>query len=84
MAVYGHALPADDIAQHNADWLERKPHLLQGARALYTFDEQAGDVIHNRTGSAPDLIIPTTFKPLHPNGVGGATSVQTTPNRHCR
>lgn len=70
LAVYGRALSADETAQHYADWLQHKPHLLQGARALYTFDEWSGDVVHNRTGSAPNLIIPATFKPLHPTVLG--------------
>jgi len=66
LAVYDRALPGDEIAQHYADWLQRKPYLLQGALALYTFDERVGNIIYNRTGSAPELIIPPTFKPLHP------------------
>jgi VanZ family protein len=66
LAVYGRALPADEIAQHYRDWLQHKPHLQQGARALYTFDERAGELVHNRSGSAPNLIIPARFKPLHP------------------
>jgi len=66
MAVYGRALSADEVAQHYGDWLQHKPQRLQGARALYTFDERAGDIVHNHAGSAPNLIIPPTFKPLHP------------------
>jgi VanZ family protein len=66
LAVYGRALPADEVAQHYRDWLQHKPHLLQGARALYTFDERAGEIVHNRSGSAPNLTIPPRFKPLHP------------------
>jgi VanZ family protein len=66
LAVYDRALPADEIAQQYADWLQHKPLLLQGARALYTFDERMGNLIRNRMGSAPSLIIPATFKPLHP------------------
>jgi VanZ family protein len=66
LAVYGRALPADEIAQHYREWLEQKPHPLQGARALYTFDEGAGEIVHNRSGSAPNLIIPPRFAPLLP------------------
>jgi VanZ family protein len=66
MAVYGRALSADEVAQHYGDWFQHKPQRLQGARALYTFDERAGDIVHNQAGSAPNLIIPPTFKPLHP------------------
>lgn len=66
LAVYGRALRADEVAQHYQDWLQHKPQLLEGARALYTFDERVSNIVHNRTGSAPNLIVPARFMPLHP------------------
>jgi VanZ family protein len=65
LAVYDHAITSGEIAQHYGIWRSQKPWLLQSARALYTFDERTGDVVHNRTGPAPDLIIPANFKPLN-------------------
>jgi VanZ family protein len=66
LAVYRREFSGDEIAQHYKDWLQHKPDLLPCAEALYTFDEQDGDIIHNRSGSAPNLIIPPRFKPLNP------------------
>ena len=65
LAVYDHAITAGEIAQHYGIWRSQKPWLLQSARALYTFDERTGNVVHNRTGPAPDLLIPANFKPLN-------------------
>jgi VanZ family protein len=70
LALYGRALRVEEIAQHYKDWLQHKPHLLQGAQALYVFDERTGNIVHNRSGSAPNLSIPATFMPLHPTILG--------------
>jgi VanZ like family/Concanavalin A-like lectin/glucanases superfamily len=68
-AIYDRALTADEISKHYDAWQQGKTADLaaeKGLAALYAFDERSGDVIHNRAGSAPDLIIPSHFKLLHP------------------
>jgi len=65
LTVYGRSLQAEDIAEHYRDWGVHKLHAVQGARALYTFDEHSGDIVHDHAGSAPNLIIPARFKPIH-------------------
>lgn len=67
LAVYNRWLPAEEVAQHYKDWPMHRPHLLQDTRALYTFNEHTGDIVHNYAGSAPSVIIPPRFKPLHPS-----------------
>jgi len=65
LAVYDHAITAGEIEQHYGIWRSQRPWLLQSARALYPLDERSGNVVHNRAGPAPDLIIPANFKPLN-------------------
>lgn len=44
---------------------------LENARALYTFEEDPGNVIRNHaTTSAPDLLIPQTFRRFRPEWLG--------------
>ena len=44
---------------------------LKSARALYTFEEGAGNLIRNRAAaSAPDLLIPQTFRRFRPEWLG--------------
>jgi len=64
LAVYGRGLATDEVAQDYQHWPLHKADLLPARRALYTFDERAGNIAHNRVGSAPDLYIEPKFRPL--------------------
>lgn len=70
LAAYSRALSAEEVAQHYRGWLQHTHDQFRDARALYTFDEHSGAVVHNRAGSAPDLVIPARFLPLHPVVLG--------------
>jgi VanZ family protein len=68
LAIYARELSANEVSEHYRDWQEGKTGdlaNLEGIRALYTFDERGGGVIHKRAGSAPNLVIPKRFKALH-------------------
>jgi hypothetical protein len=68
VAIYDRALTAEEVSKHYEDWQEARIADLgneKGIAALYPFNERTGVVIHNRAGSAPDLIIPNRFKLLH-------------------
>jgi VanZ like family len=68
LALYRRELTGEEVAEHYREWREIGASQLrnaEGIMALYRFDERAGDVIHNRAGFAPDLLIPKTFSVLH-------------------
>jgi VanZ family protein len=65
VALYNRAITEDEMSQDYLHWLQGTPSLLS-ARALYAFDERSGNIVHNRAGTAPDLIIPARFRALHP------------------
>jgi VanZ family protein len=67
LGVYGRALLPSEILAHYHAWLTGNTQVLGGARALYTFDEGGGSIVHNRAPStAPDLLIPTRLKMFRP------------------
>jgi VanZ family protein len=52
---------------HYQAWLAGNAQALDGARALYTFEEGGGSVVHNRAPSTePDLLISTRLKRFRP------------------
>jgi hypothetical protein len=66
-AVYDRELTADEIAGHFANWTKEEGKELApaGAVALYLFNEQSGNIVHNQIDSATDLLIPERFFVLH-------------------
>ncbi len=67
LAVYDRELTADEVSQHFAHWMrnETKGLASEGAVALYLFNEQGGNIVHNQIDSATDLLIPERFFVLH-------------------
>jgi hypothetical protein len=69
LAIYEKALTADEVSRNYREWQEADiPKLIaqHAVVALYPFDERSGDVIQNRAGSAPALLIPARFSVLRP------------------
>ena len=68
IALYERTLTASEVFEDYKTWRESRTAELtkrEGIVGLYPFDERTGDVIHNRAGSAPDIIIPRQFRILH-------------------
>jgi VanZ family protein len=67
LAFYDRALRPSEVLAHYHDWLAGSTQALDGARALYTFDEGGGPVVHNDAPStASDLLIPPRLKRFRP------------------
>ena len=69
LAVYEKALTAGEVSKDYKEWQEANTEMLiasHGVAAFYPFDERTGDIIHNRAGSAPSLLIPARFGVLQP------------------
>ena len=69
LAIFDRELAAGEVLDHFNSWTKRgRPVISEDGKpiALYLFDERAGSVIHNRAGTAPDLIIPDHYLILHP------------------
>jgi VanZ family protein len=67
LALYDRVLSAQEVAIHYRLWQESDIDPLKNARALYTFEEEPGNVIRNRAAaSSPDLLIPQTFTRFRP------------------
>lgn len=71
LAIFGRDLSAAEVLNDFHSWKENgRPSTAanEDLRALYLFDERAGDVVHNRAGNGPDLTIPNhylvPFKPF--------------------
>ena len=63
LALYDHALSVQEVAVHYSHWQQNEIEQLRTAAALYTFEAHTGNLIRNRAASsAPDLIIPLTFR----------------------
>lgn len=68
LAVYRRTLSRADVSHHYHLWSTRESLALgheEGIAALYPVDEGGGNLIHNRAGSAPDLMIPDKFYTRH-------------------
>jgi VanZ like family/Concanavalin A-like lectin/glucanases superfamily len=68
LAIYNRTLAAGEVSQHNVSWAKGDINdLAAGGQALavYAFNEQAGNLIHNRVDSSTDLLIPDRFFVLH-------------------
>jgi hypothetical protein len=67
LAIYDQALGPEEIAKHYKAWVDEgisKSINRHEMLAFYPFDERAGMIIHDRDGSAPDLVIPKKFRLL--------------------
>jgi VanZ family protein len=67
LAIYDQALSDVEVLEHYRAWTTNFNELvaLGSITALYPLDEKAGDVVHNRAGKLPDMVIPKKFQPLH-------------------
>ena len=68
MAIYNQELTPEVVSRHYTMWTQgRVPEGVakDGVRALYSFGERSGRIIHNSIGPGPDLCIPKTFRILH-------------------
>jgi len=64
LAIFGRELSAAEVLDHYNTWTKNGRPEISGNEspvALYLFDERAGNVVHNRAGSAPDLTIPDHY-----------------------
>jgi hypothetical protein len=64
LAIYQRELTAGEIARNYLAWgrnSESDPVNMQGALALYAFDERSGRAVHNRVRAGPDLHIPEHY-----------------------
>jgi VanZ family protein len=67
LALYDRVLSAQEVAIHYRLWQRNHIERLGNTRALYRFEEEPGNVIRNRAASsAPDLLIPQTFRRFRP------------------
>jgi hypothetical protein len=68
LAIYNRELAASQVAQHYQGWLgtgHPAVSALDGAVAVYLFNEGGGYAVHNQVESATDLVIPERFFVLH-------------------
>ena len=68
LAIYDQTLTTEDVSKHYKAWQDARTEDLiekQGVAAFYPFDERNGMLIHNRSGSAPNLLIPKEFRVLN-------------------
>ena len=73
LAIYSEALTEAEVSEDYSAWERNdKAELMKrpSVAALYLFDERAGNVIHNRAGNAPDIIIPQRFSVQHKTFLG--------------
>lgn len=67
LAIYDRELPADAVRKHFESWTSRgSPEIesSENSKALYLFDEETGQVAHNRARSGLDLYFPQRFSLL--------------------
>ncbi len=68
LAIYDRELTVDEVSQHFVSWTNGAGKGLatsEGVVALYRFNEQTGNIVHNQIDSATDLLIPERFFVLH-------------------
>ena len=66
-AVYARELTAAEVSKHYQTWSQQgRPEInaSERCRALYLFDERAGEVVHSRVGPGVDLRIPARYMVL--------------------
>jgi VanZ family protein len=64
LAIYANNLTSDQVAQHYEDWMHQgKPAFAESdpPLALYLFDEQTGNIVHNQVKPGIDLYIPDRY-----------------------
>ena len=68
LAIYSRDLTAAEVSQHFENWSKNEPSGMAtnaGVVALYAFNEDSGNAVHNLVDSATDLVIPKRFFVLH-------------------
>lgn len=68
LAIYDRELAADEVSQHYENWTRTRTATLatsEGIVALYLFNEENGNVVHNQVDPATELLIPERFFVLH-------------------
>jgi len=68
LAIYSRELSAAEVLEHFRSWTANgrpAPAGQEDAAALYLFDERAGNMVHNRAGRAPDMVIPDHYLIAH-------------------
>ncbi len=63
VAIYRSALTAAEVRRHYLEWKENGRPESSGV-ALYPFDERGGLVVHNKSGSGVDLVIPARYQTI--------------------
>jgi hypothetical protein len=69
LAVYDFELTPSQVETHFKRWTQGQGPVINEEKtpvALYLFDERKGSVVHDRMGSAHDLVIPARYFVLHP------------------
>jgi hypothetical protein len=67
LAIYRQELTAAQVLRHYETWTKTGQPDLSGDEnntALYSFNERAGNVVHNQAKSGPDLYIPESYMVL--------------------
>jgi len=65
LAIYHRELTAAEVVRHYLTWTGKGRQELTGdprCVAFYLFNERAGNVVHNRMGPGPDLLIPERYR----------------------
>jgi hypothetical protein len=68
LAIYSRELSLPEILEHGRNWATQQGAGIvanESPFALFLFDERKGNVVHNRTDSATDLVIPERYFSLH-------------------
>jgi hypothetical protein len=68
LEIFDRELTAAQVLQHYDAWMRDQGVGLvgeQSTRALYLFNEHAGEIVHNQVTSEPDLYIPQHYFVLH-------------------
>ena len=68
LALYSRELSAPEVGRHYASWTAAgQPAVTQEDKpvAVYLFDENSGDVIHNQVSSGANLYVPDRYLEVH-------------------
>jgi hypothetical protein len=69
LAIYEEELKPALVKKHFERWAAGSAPVRVGEEspvAMYLFDEGGGNIVHNRSGNAPDIGIPARYSVLHP------------------